>query len=108
MKAFIIAIVVIFTGLIFIYFKTPQNTVAFFDIKKVQGQFIQQLALHKTPESEVMRLSLAFKKALQKTLTTYSQAHHLVILNSQYCLAGGIDITQDLAHEISLNMRAHR
>lgn len=88
-----------------IYFNHAQSVVSF-DARKINGQFIRQLALHKATEDQVVRASLQFKTLLGKTVKSYSQKHHVVILDSTVLVAGGHDVTDAIAKELANAMRA--
>jgi len=88
-----------------LWFKPYKNTVVCFDMQKIQGQFIRQLAVHKATDAQVTQATLQFKSILQKTLTTYSKKHGVLILDSKFLLAGGVDVTELVAKELAVAMR---
>lgn len=83
-----------------------KSTVVLFDIQKIQGQFIQQLALHKASDAQVANASIQFKTVLQKTLRAYSQKQNVIILEKKMVLAGGYDVTNEVADQLAQAMRA--
>ncbi|KTD47795.1 TrbI F-type domain-containing protein [Legionella quateirensis] len=87
-----------------LWLKSPKNTVVCFDIQKIQGQFIRQLAAHNASETQVTRSTLQFKSLLQKTLQNYSQKNKIIVLDSKFHLAGGIDVTEAIANELAFAM----
>lgn len=88
-----------------LWFKPYNNRVVCFDLQKIQGQFIRQLAVHKATDVQVARATLQFKSFLQKTLTSYSKKHGVVIVDSKFLLAGSDDVTEIVAKELAAAMR---
>jgi len=81
-------------------------SVASFDKQRLQGQFINQLALRRLPDEQVAKTSLRFKTLLQKTLDDYSKAHHLILVDRQLTLAGGLDVTEAISRKLKQAIRA--
>lgn len=82
-----------------------KTTVVSFDKRKVQGQLIRQLAEHHASKAQVSKASLKFKTVLQKTLALYSKANHALIVDRQFVLVGGVDVTDAVAKQLAQAMR---
>ena len=89
----------------FIYLVKPGTGVATFDMQRVKGQFIHQLALHNASRDVVNTSSTAFKQKLQQVLDTYAREKQIVILNSQQVLSSGKDVTEDIIPRLANAMR---
>ncbi|HHT0594809.1 TPA: TrbI F-type domain-containing protein [Legionella anisa] len=85
---------------------TSTNTkVVLFDTEAIQGQLIRQLAEHQANDEQVSHTTRQFKNKLQKLLTQYAKQHHAMILDQREVLAGGDDITDEIANKLSQAMR---
>lgn len=91
-------------GTIF-YLVKPEMRVATFDMQRVKGQFIHQLALHNASREVVNTSSTAFKQKLQQVLDVYAREKRLVILDVQQVLSSGKDITDELIPRLAHAMR---
>lgn len=88
------------------WLNSHKNTVVCFDMQKIQGQFIRQLASHKATDAQVAHATLQFKTILKKVLTNYSSKYGVVVLDSKFLIAGGNDVTEVIAKELATAMRA--
>ncbi|RUR24252.1 TrbI F-type domain-containing protein [Legionella qingyii] len=88
-----------------LYLVSPKIQVVFFDTEAIQAQLIRQLAEHQASDEQVSHTTRQFKNKLQKLLTQYAQQHHVMILNQREILAGGEDITDEIANKLGQAMR---
>jgi hypothetical protein len=63
------------------------------------------LAEHQATDEQIERATQRFKGALNTVLTRYARQKHVVILNKNLMLAGGADITHEIAGLLSADMR---
>lgn len=88
-----------------VFFVVQKPVVVTFDATRVRGLFIRQLANQPLTEAQIKKVSLRYKQQLEKTLSTYSANHQVVIVDSKQVLAGGVDVTDRLMQELSLSMK---
>ncbi len=81
------------------------TSVATFDVQRVRGQFIHQLALHKASQELVNTSSVSFKRKLQDVLDAYAHEKRVVILDGKHVLSSGKDVTEDIIPRLSRAMR---
>lgn len=82
-----------------------KNPVVFFDMPKIKAQFIKQLANHKASTEQITKATLQFKARLHKVLENYSNTHKVIVLAKHLMLAGGQDVTEEIAYNLSHAMR---
>lgn len=78
------------------------------DIKKINAELIKELAKKNATEEQVKRVTLKFKKNLDKTITAYAKKHHVTILDTKNVVAGKHDVTEQIILKLSENMRAQK
>lgn len=76
-----------------------------FNLAKVRGQFIYQLAELKLSAEKVKEKSARFTNAMRQVLTNYAKTKRVVIMAPQNLLAGADDVTAEIASLIALEMR---
>ena len=87
-------------------FWSPKTQVVLFDNHMVHAQLIRQLALHKASDAQIAKASQKLKKLLPKMINEYAQKHHVLIIDKQHVLSGGVDVTSQLMNELSHAMRS--
>lgn len=102
----LVAINVVFLASITFYCIKPKQSVVRFDAEAIRGQLIRQLAEHKVSDKDVSIATKKFNHSLSALLIRYAKEHRVVILNSPMILAGGEDVTEHIARELSDVMRA--
>ena len=93
--------------LLLLLLRKPADVIVTFDMKRVRGQFIHQLARHHATDEMVKTSSANFNRTLQGVLDAYATSHHVVILEQTTRLAGGEDATDALIPLIARAMRGH-
>lgn len=83
----------------------PAASVATFDMQRVQGQFIHQLALHQASREVVNTSSASFKRKLQQVLDSYAHEKEVVILDGRQVLSSGRDVTDSIIKRLAAAMR---
>lgn len=96
--------ILLFASLFFFYSKR-EVSVVYFNVDSIRASFIQQLAKRKVTDEQVQRASVRLKEKLQKTLTEYAAVHDVVIVDRKTILAGGRDVTADIAVGLGKAMR---
>jgi type-F conjugative transfer system protein TrbI len=99
-----IALVALLAGFGFYGVKQEPN-IALFDAEKLRGQLIYQLAEIKATEAQVAVAARKFNAVLPILLREYAKRHRVVIVERRSVLAGGGDITEAIARELSDVMR---
>lgn len=79
--------------------------IATFDLQRVQGQFIHQLALHNASRELVNTSSASFKRKLQQVLDVYAREKRVVILDLKQVLASHKDVTDQIIPRLARAMR---
>lgn len=88
-----------------VYLMRPIETVVFFDAQVLKAELIRQLAEHKASSEQIGRTAERFKESLKTLLAQYATKHSVVIFERHMVLAGGRDITLEIASELSQAMR---
>lgn len=83
----------------------PRESVATFDLQRVKGQFIHQLALHHADQHAVTSSSALFKQKLQHVLDDYAREKRVVILDGGQVLSSGKDVTDAIIPRLARAMR---
>lgn len=91
---------------IVIYYHQPQSQIVLFDENIIKSRLIRQLAEHKASLLQVNIATKKFNAALNLVLKKYALNHRVIILNKNMTLAGGKDITTQIAKDVSLAMRS--
>lgn len=86
-------------------FRLSSTSMVTFDVKRIRGQFIHQLAMHHASDEVVQTSNVHFNQALQRALDRYAKNHHVVILPREEVLSGGKDVTDAIIPEVSSLMR---
>ncbi|QLZ68943.1 hypothetical protein FOLKNPGA_01723 [Legionella sp. PC1000] len=97
------AAVMLFIGLQF--WSSPKTNIVLFDSAAIQAQLVRQLAEHQANEKQVSQTTQQVKKKLHMLLTQYAKQHHVIIFDQREVLAGGEDITAEIANKLSQTMR---
>lgn len=96
------------TAMLFIGFQfwiSPKTNIVLFDSAAIQAQLVRQLAEHQVNEKQVSQTTQQIKKNLHMLLTQYAKQHHVLIFDRREVLAGGEDITIEIAKKLSQAMR---
>ena len=91
--------------LMLVMLRKPSDVIVTFDMKRVRGQFIHQLARHHATDAMVTASSAHLSQTLQGVLDAYAASHQVVILEQTTRLAGGEDATDALIPLIARAMR---
>jgi conjugal transfer pilin signal peptidase TrbI len=83
---------------------TAQRAVAF-DMKRTVDAFFDSASQKKLSEEQTKALSNRFNTALEGSLLTYQQRHHVLILVSPAIVQGAPDVTRDIQQDIARRMR---
>ena len=83
----------------------PSVSVVTFDMRRVKGQFIHQLALHNASQNLVHTSSASFKRKLQAVLDAYAHERQTIILDSSFVLSSGQDVTDVITPRLVSAMR---
>lgn len=87
-------------------FLKPKTEIMSFDLAKVKGQFIRQLASLNLTDAQAKSKTELFAKTIKETLADYAQAKHILVFDKQTILAGmSKDVTAELADVIAAKMR---
>ena len=108
MKLFIITVTCLASALLIVALLNllkPVAGVATFDLQRVQGQFIHQLALHKASRELVNTSSASFKRKLQQVLDVYAREKQVAILDLKQVLASNKDVTEAIIPRLARAMR---
>jgi type-F conjugative transfer system protein TrbI len=100
----VLALTILVLGTI-VYCQKSKRSIVYFDKEAIQAQFIRQLAETKATDEKVTKVSEQFNASLNFLLSHYAKRHQVTILNRQMVLAGGQDITAEVAKDISASMR---
>ena len=88
-----------------VYCLKPKTCVVLFDAEIIKGRLIRQLAERKATDAQVSRAIKKFNDSLSAVLTHYAKQHGVVFINRNMALAGGKDVTAQIASELSRAMR---
>lgn len=83
---------------------TAPRAVAF-DMKRTVDAFFDSASQKKLSEEQTKALSNRFNTALEGSLLTYQQRHHVLILVSPAVVLGAPDVTRDIQQDIARRMR---
>lgn len=83
---------------------TAPRAVAF-DMKRTVDAFFGSASQKKLSEEQTKALSNRFNTALEGSLLTYQQRHHVLILVSPAIVQGAPDVTRDIQQDIARRMR---
>lgn len=83
---------------------TAPRAVAF-DMKRTVDAFFDSASQKKLSEEQTKALSNRFNTALEGSLLTYQQRHHVLILVSPAIVQGAPDVTRDIQQDIARRMR---
>lgn len=83
---------------------TAPRAVAF-DMKRTVDAFFDSASQKKLSEEQTKALSNRFNTALEGSLLTYQQRHHVLILVSPAVVQGAPDVTRDIQQDIARRMR---
>lgn len=90
---------------VFFALQKPRESVVTFELQRVKGQFIHQLALHHANQQAVTTSSASFKQKLQHVLDDYAREKGVVILDGKQVLSSGKDITEEIIPRLARAMR---
>ena len=99
-----LGLVVLITGSTF-YCMKPKTCVVLFDAEAIKGTLIRQLAERNATQAQIISATKKFNASLSGVLTQYAKQHGVVVLNKNRVLAGGKDVTEQIASELSRAMR---
>jgi type-F conjugative transfer system protein TrbI len=104
---FLISFLLVLQGLLLVgWFLVPKKPVVrLVNLNTIQGQFIRQLAERKVSDEQAMRATLEFKAKLQDTLRHFATLNNAILIDSQTVIAGGVEVTDDIARDLSRAMR---
>lgn len=108
MKPFIITVTCLASALLIallLNLLKPAVGIATFDLQRVQGQFIHQLALHNASRELVNTSSASFKRKLQQVLDIYAREKKVVILDLKQVLTSNKDVTEAIIPRLARAMR---
>lgn len=88
-----------------VYCLKPKACVVLFDAEIIKGRLIRQLAERKATDAQVSSATKKFNDSLSTVLTHYAKQHRVVVINRNMALAGGEDVTEQIANELSRAMR---
>lgn len=83
---------------------TAPRAVAF-DMKRTVDAFFDSASQKKLSEEQTKALSNRFNTALEGSLLTYQQRHHVLILVSPAVVLGAPDVTRNIQQDIACRMR---
>lgn len=83
---------------------TAPRAVAF-DMKRTVDAFFDSASQKKLSEEQTKALSNRFNTALEGSLLTYQQRHHVLVLVSPAVVQGAPDVTRDIQQDIARRMR---
>lgn len=89
-----------------IYCIKPKTEVVLFDTETIKGRLIRQLAEHQANDAQIRSATNKFNVSLSAVLIDYAKRHGVVVINKNMALAGGEDVTEQIASELSRAMRA--
>ncbi|MFT4058935.1 MAG: TrbI F-type domain-containing protein [Legionella sp.] len=87
---------------------SPRTEIVLFDSHRVHAQLIRQLALHQASDVQIAKTSQKLKKMLPQIINEYALNHHVLIIEKQHVLSGGVDVTSQLINELSQAMRGSK
>ncbi|WP_454784009.1 TrbI F-type domain-containing protein [Legionella sp. WA2024007413] len=96
-------VTILFIGLQF--WISPKTNIVLFDSAAIQAQLVRQLAEHQANEKQVSHTTQQIKQKLHLLLTQYAKQHHVIIFDQREVLAGGENITSEIANKLSQTMR---
>lgn len=99
-----IAATVLIAG-VAVYCIKPKACVVLFDAEIIKGRLIRQLAERKATDAQVSSATKKFNDSLSTVLTRYAKRCGVVVINKNMVLAGGEDVTEQIASELSRAMR---
>ena len=99
-----IAATVLIAG-VAVYCIKPKACVVLFDAEIIKGRLIRQLAERKATDAQVSSATKKFNDSLSTVLTRYAKRYGVVVINKNMVLAGGKDVTEQIASELSRAMR---
>ncbi|HAU9810776.1 TPA: type-F conjugative transfer system protein TrbI [Legionella pneumophila] len=103
----VVAIVATFLILgVAVYCLKPKACVVLFDAETIKGRLIRQLAERKATDAQVISATKKFNDSLSAVLTHYAKRYGVVVINRNMVLAGGEDVTEQIASELSRAMSA--
>ncbi|PEH74464.1 type-F conjugative transfer system protein TrbI (plasmid) [Edwardsiella hoshinae] len=76
-----------------------------FDMKQTVDAFFDSASQKKLSEAQTRALSDRFNSALEQSLQTYQQQHHVLILVAPAVVQGAPDITRVIQQDIARRMR---
>lgn len=88
-----------------VYCIKPKTHVVLFDAETIKGRLIRQLAERKATDTQVSSATKKFNDSLSAVLTHYAKRYGVVVINRNMALAGGEDVTEQIASELSRAMR---
>lgn len=88
-----------------VYCIKPKACVVLFDAEIIKGRLIRQLAERKATDAQVSSATKKFNDSLITVLTRYAKRYGVVVINKNVALAGGEDVTEQIASELSHAMR---
>lgn len=88
-----------------VYCIKPKACVVLFDAGIIKGRLIRQLAERKATDAQVSSATKKFNDSLITVLTRYAKRYGVVVINKNVALAGGEDVTEKIASELSQAMR---
>jgi hypothetical protein len=83
----------------------PSSRVVIIDLNYIKGQFIHQLALHHASNENVKKSNEIFNRKLKSVLDAYAKSHHVVIIDNNYVISSGQDITESIVPLLAAAMR---
>lgn len=87
------------------YFISSQRRVVYFNVSAIKANLIHQLAIHQASDEQVNATTQRFRKNLEEVLHQYARRHDVMIIDSQFVIAGGKDVTSQITKDLSLAMR---
>ncbi|HHX2613444.1 TPA: TrbI F-type domain-containing protein [Legionella pneumophila] len=99
-----IAATVLIAG-VAVYCIKPKACVVLFDAEIIKGRLVRQLAERKATDAQVSSATKKFNDSLSTVLTRYAKRYGVVVINKNMVLAGGEDVTEQIASELSRAMR---
>jgi len=88
-----------------VYCLKPKVCVVLFDAETIKGRLIRQLAEYHATDAQVSSATKKFNDSLSAVLTHYAKRYGVVVINRNMALAGGEDVTEQIASELSRAMR---
>lgn len=83
------------------YASYPKTYVVLFDNDALKGTLIRQLAERNATDAQVTSATKKFNDSLTAVLTHYAKRYGVVVINKNIALAGGEDVTEQIASELS-------